>query len=354
MLRRAASTLGLTASLAGLPVILRAAAGPPSLAGLPTWQWLRDGLRDQYLPVDPILHALGLLAWSLWGYAVIVALLRVLAVLAARRRLAGAAALLALSNLVTLASVRGLLDASIGVSLLAASTRATPTSAAAAPVAVVRTIEPSAAHDTAGWDRARPLLHDTRPGTVSREPALAHPDPPTLGHAAAPVVARPDRAAPARPPAGTPTRAYTVEDGDSLWRIAERELGDGLRWREIWALNQGRDMGGGRVFRHAGLILAGWVLYLPAPEEPATAAPSSPAHGEGHGATSSSPPAPQPPTTPPPSTAAPTTSTTTTDDSPSATEPSASDHSDRGHDALDLPSGSVVGFTLAAGGSRSP
>src|SRR6266540_471504 len=183
VLRRLASALGLTVTLVGMPVVLRAAAGPPSLAGLPTWQWLRDGLRDQYLPVDPILHAIGLLAWSLWGYAVIVALLRVVAVLAARRRLAGAAALLALSNLVTLASVRGLLDASIGVSLLAASTRATPTNttAAAAPVAVVRTIQPQAAQDRAGWDRARPLLHDTRPRTASREPALAHPDPPALG-----------------------------------------------------------------------------------------------------------------------------------------------------------------------------
>jgi hypothetical protein len=217
VLRRATSLLGVTACLAGLPVALRAVAGPPSLAGLPSWQWLRDGLRDQYLPAAPIMHAMGLLAWGLWAYAGLVVLLRVLAVVAARRRLVGAAALVALSNLVTLASVRGLLDASIGVGLLAASTRATPTatsSAAAAPVAVVRTIQPQAADDAAGWDRARPLLHDFRAGTVRDEPTLAHPDPPPLGHAASPVAARPhDLAAPARPPAGTSTRAYTVEDG---------------------------------------------------------------------------------------------------------------------------------------------
>jgi len=355
VLRRLASALGLTVTLAGLPVVLRAAAGPPSLAGLPTWQWLRDGLRDQYLPVDPILHAIGLLAWSLWGYAVIVAILRVVAVLAARRRLAGAAALLALSNLVTLASVRGLLDASIGVSLLAASTRPTPTSTSmpSAPVAVVRTIEPEAVHGTAGWERAHPLLGDTRADTVSDQPPLAQPDPPTLDRAASPIAARPDPAAPARPPAGTPTRAYTVEDGDSLWRIAERQLGDGLRWREIWALNHGRDMGSGRLFRHAGLILPGWVLHLPAHQQPASAPLSSPAHGEGQGPASGSPPSPRPPTTPPPSTAAPPTSTTTTDDSPPATAPTASKPAqhgrDRGHDVLDLPSGSLVGFTLAAG-----
>jgi DNA-binding SARP family transcriptional activator len=363
--RRLASTLGLIMALAGLPVALRAAAGPPSLAGLPTWQWLRDGLRDQYLPVDPILHTLGLLAWGLWAYAALVALLRVLAVVAARRRLVGAAALLALSNLVTLASVRGLLDASIGVGLLAASTRATPTSsAAAAPVAVVRTIQPEAAHDTAGWHRARLLLHDTRVGTVRDQPALAQPDPPALGRAALPLAPRPDAAVPARPPAGTPTRAYTVEDGDSLWRIAEQELGDPLRWREIWALNQGRDMGGGRVFRRAGLILPGWVLHLPAHEQPAPAAP--PGQSEG----SERPGAAAPTTAPAPPTSAPAPSTTihsppagraadergpsgppTTQSAPAAHPGHAPQrgHGDGdGHPILELPTGEVVGITLAA------
>jgi DNA-binding SARP family transcriptional activator len=350
--RRVASALGLTATLAGLPVVLRAAAGPPSLAGLPTWQWLRDGLRDQYLPVDPILHTLGLLAWGLWAYAALVALLRVLAVVAARRRLAGAAALLALSNLVTLAPVRGLLDASIGVGLLAASTRATPTSsAAAAPIAVVRTIQPRAADDAAGWDRARPLLDDARPGSLGDEPTLAQPDPPLLGGAASREPTRTDLAASARPPAGTPTRAYTVEDGDSLWRIAERELGDPLRWREIWALNQGRDMGNGRVFRRAGLILPGWVLHLPAHTEPAGAAPPSPPAGPEHGATATTP-APAtptttpPPSTPPPSAPAPTPSTLTAPASPSTSAPI---RDGRGHDVLELPSGAIVGVSLAGG-----
>ncbi len=339
-----ASLLGITACLAGLPVALHVVAGPPTLTGLPSWQWLRDGLRDQYLPAAPIMHAMGLLAWGLWAYAALVVLLRVLAAVAARRRLVGAAALVALSNLVTLASVRGLLDASIGVGLLAATTRATPTSttATAAPVAVVRTIQPPADHDPAGWDRARPLLHDSRVGTVRDEPTLAHPDPPPLGHAASPLAVRPDNpVASGRSPAASPTRPYTVEEGDSLWRIAERELGDPLRWREIWVLNQGRDMGGGRTFRHAGLILPGWVLHLPAPTQPSTATPPSPPAAPEHGTTTPTP-APAPPTT----SAEPTSSTTAGTHGPPTSAPIGQG---RGHDVLELPSGAVVGVSLAGG-----
>ena len=69
---------------------------------------------------------------------------------------------------------------------------------------------------------------------------------------------------------------YRVQSGDSLWRIAENFLGDGFRWTEIWELNQGRDMGGGRRLTDPDLILPGWVLELPieATSTPPTSAPS--------------------------------------------------------------------------------
>jgi hypothetical protein len=50
-MKRISSTFGLAVGVVGLPVVLQAVVGPPSLSGLPTWTWVRDGLRYQYLAV---------------------------------------------------------------------------------------------------------------------------------------------------------------------------------------------------------------------------------------------------------------------------------------------------------------
>lgn len=58
-------------------------------------------------------------------------------------------------------------------------------------------------------------------------------------------------------PMGAPNAgsAYVVKKGDSLWRIAERLLGDGRRWKELAAVNgiQNPDMiRPGQVIRMPG------------------------------------------------------------------------------------------------------
>lgn len=65
---------------------------------------------------------------------------------------------------------------------------------------------------------------------------------------------------------------YVVRDArpaESLWSIAETSLGDGQRWEEIAALNEGRTMPGGLVFHAEKPIQPGWTLYLPADARPA-------------------------------------------------------------------------------------
>ncbi|MFD8339286.1 LysM peptidoglycan-binding domain-containing protein [Streptomyces solisilvae] len=61
-------------------------------------------------------------------------------------------------------------------------------------------------------------------------------------------------------------RTYTVRDArpaESLWSIAETELGDGERWRQIAALNQGRTMADGTRFDADAFLQPGWTLLLP-------------------------------------------------------------------------------------------
>lgn len=66
------------------------------------------------------------------------------------------------------------------------------------------------------------------------------------------------------PPSGPDTPdQYAVQDGDTLWSIAQTELGDGSRWQEIWQLNQGAGMPDGSTFDDPDVIVPGFVLQLP-------------------------------------------------------------------------------------------
>jgi Tfp pilus assembly protein FimV len=110
-----------------------------------------------------------------------------------------------------------------------------------------------------GWDNARRIFD----GGAAPAPApAAIPADSVSVSAPAPVPA----AAPAAPPAAG---SYTTAAGDTLWKIAERTLGDANRWREIYDLNQAS-------LSNLNLLFPGTVLTLPAGANipaPAAAAP---------------------------------------------------------------------------------
>ncbi|MEZ0091994.1 LysM peptidoglycan-binding domain-containing protein [Streptacidiphilus sp. EB129] len=80
-------------------------------------------------------------------------------------------------------------------------------------------------------------------------------------HAAATVAPRPVAAEPAVRP------GYTVQDArpaETLWSIAERQLGSGDRWTEIARLNEGAVVApDGSVFRADAALRPGWTLSMP-------------------------------------------------------------------------------------------
>jgi len=65
------------------------------------------------------------------------------------------------------------------------------------------------------------------------------------------------------------TKIYRVQPPqgrhhESLWEIAERCLGEGRRYKEIYELNKGRVQPDGSKLTYASLIRPGWILEMPA------------------------------------------------------------------------------------------
>ena len=136
-------------------------------------------------------------------------------------------------------------------------------------------------------DLARTLLAPILGIVVGAGTVTVHPGPAVAAPISGPPVpgppvasADPHAAAPSSPGGGPHTtastspaqrgqRIYTVQPPhgrsyDSLWRIATTHLGNGQRWKEIFALNHGRLMPDGHRLTTPALILPGWPLVMPA------------------------------------------------------------------------------------------
>jgi len=105
----------------------------------------------------------------------------------------------------------------------------------------------------------------------------AHTGAPTVATAPAHATAEPSSDHQSASPAGkqVANTTYTVRatrPAESLWSIAESQLGSGERWKDIAQLNEGRVMDTeGRVFRAEGTIQPGWQLVMPADSAPVAA-----------------------------------------------------------------------------------
>lgn len=234
--RRLGATAGLLGLIIGVPLLLLETSGAPGLGTLPDLEGLRRAIDLRWIPVEWAIRILSLFAWALWVYLVLAILLRIAGAIEARSAEAGR--LRAASEAFTWAPVKLLVDLSLGAVLLSGTvghdvTRATArpsgwSGAAASQVAAIRS------------DVASPLdpggVRPSERGVVGRQ------------HNRVRMAANGD---------------YVVRPGDSLWSIAERELKDPYRWKEIWHLNEGRAMPDGERLSRPGFVRPGWRLRLP-------------------------------------------------------------------------------------------
>jgi DNA-binding SARP family transcriptional activator len=276
LLRGLLAAVVLLAVVVGLPVGLVVFVGWPLPDHMPGRDELGDALAS---PLDDqtVLDILAVLAWMLWVHflrdVAVEVVLAAADISAARhgrtlqpRRRGGPVRFVA-------AILVGVIAGAILVDLLRGAARPANTSVIAA----------HAAARTPAVAAAPALTHAAAAGQVSGtgpRPAIATPARPAITATTAAGRGGPDAPAWAR---DAPGGAHHVVKGDNLWDIAEKRLGDPLRWREIYVLSRDRPQANGYALLDPDEIHIGWWLAMPArvhattpqppPAPPGSAAP---------------------------------------------------------------------------------
>ncbi|MGG2463804.1 LysM peptidoglycan-binding domain-containing protein [Streptomyces sp. RGM 3693] len=294
------SLLALLALVVGIPLVLAQVGTLP--AGIPTLDGLGQGLLAPDDGGQVLFTILTLICWALWAWFVLSLLVEAGALLRRRRapRIRGLAAPQRLAAVL----LGGLLF------LPPATALAAPATATAAPAATATHL-PTAAHTTAAvpqqqvasqhagpthtvgatgetvWDLAEHYLGDGRRHSELRALNPHLPDTATLPTGT--VVRLPADARTGLAPQDAETRmvdagtgkkqarheTYTVASGDSLYEIADKKLGDGDRWTDLYKANR-------QEIRDPDLIYPGQELDLPTQHAAPTPAPPKDRTGSDH------------------------------------------------------------------------
>ncbi|MFJ5279165.1 BTAD domain-containing putative transcriptional regulator [Streptomyces parvulus] len=233
----------LLALVAGVPLALAVTVGWPLPDGAPGLDWLQ-----REITVQTFLHILTVIVWLAWAQFTACVLVEVKAALSGvgvpgRVPGSGPSQLLA-RQLVAALLLVGATAASLtpGLSQLGQSLEGNQKPAVAA------------AQQTPG------LFAQQQEQAASTASALAE----QAGQAGQ-AAARADGGAAA---AHGDTKYYRIQppEGrhhDSLWEVAERHLGDGRRYKEIFELNKDRVQPDGSKLSEASLIRPGWIMEMP-------------------------------------------------------------------------------------------
>ena len=225
------AVLALAVLILGVPVALVTVLGLPIPHSRPTL-----GLLSHQLSILNIIQILSVIVWLAWLQLVFCVLAEIRAAIRnvgvpARIPLAGGTQAVA-HRLVTAALL-----------LISASAALSPAFARSGP-------PPRAAHTISATDGGGSHAPG---GTTGPEGVAEHAAEAAAGHTSHGPHAH--KIYIVKPPVG---RFH-----ESLWEIAENHLGNGLRYREIFAMNEGRLQPDGTRLTIASLIRPGWILRMP-------------------------------------------------------------------------------------------
>jgi len=258
--------LTFVAACVGVGVGLWWFTGPPTmLMSVPDWSYIREALGTSDLRDRDVITVTTGIAWLIVGYVLLSVAVRLLlgAVFAVTGGAAWARAALQATSPLTIPVVRRMVDATLAGTIMVSATLHTTTAAFASSASMTAVVEARVPAQMVAFDSST-----ATPATPA--PALA-----------AEII----------------HQTYTVVQGENLWRIAERYLGDGFRWLDIWKLNQQRTMTDGRTFVDPNLIYPGWILELP--QDAINPEPEAVPEGSGLDVTPELEPTPEPSPVPP-------------------------------------------------------
>ncbi|MEU8978930.1 BTAD domain-containing putative transcriptional regulator [Streptomyces sp. NPDC048309] len=234
--------VALVVLLVGVPGALATQIGWPLPSGKPTLDWLQ-----QEITVNTFINVLTVIVWFAWAQFTACVLVEVKAALSG----------VGLPNRVPGAGPSQLLARQL--------------------VAALLLVGATAASFTPGLSQLGQNLEGNQRGSV----AVAQQTPGGLfgqqqeqaaSNAAAAIAEQAANAASHTVSGGTAkeadTKYYRIQppEGrhhDSLWEVAQRHLGDGRRYKEIYQLNKDRTQPDGSKLSEASLIRPGWILEMP-------------------------------------------------------------------------------------------
>lgn len=236
LLHGVAAVAVLTAVILGVPVALTVGIGWPLPRGLPSWDELSRALTNGDVADTTWLKAIACVVWVAWAnFALAVAV-------------------------ETIASAQG--RTAPPVAVIAGPARVAAGRLVAGVALVVASLAPRIPAQALPPLPAATAVVDSPAPAAPAQPGPLPLDDPAAWHAGQTHAGQP------------PPKSWTVARHQTLWGIAERALGDGERWVELWNLNRGEPQPGGRALTDPALLEAGWTLLLPADADVPAASPT--------------------------------------------------------------------------------